>query len=262
MECRICGVPTEPAFRARIMGKYDAGYHRCPSCGFMQTDDPFWLSESYASAINDIDLGPVNRAVTGSRLVEGVILSFFDPAARHVDYGAGYGVLVRLMRDRGFDFYWSDPHCQNIFAKHFVAEPGRRFELLTAFEVFEHLADPIQEIGQMLEMADNLLFSTLLVPRRANRAEDWWYFGPEHGQHIAFYTRRALEVQGERFGLHLASDGEGMHLLSRRKVPERAFRLLARDGWAARGARMVLRRRLRQQSLLQEDFRAVSGHQL
>lgn len=260
MQCKICGSETRLAFKANILGKYEAGYHRCTGCGFTQTDEPFWLQESYASAINEIDLGPVNRAVGGAAFIEGIILSSFDPAGRFLDYGVGYGVLVRLMRDRGFDFYWRDPYCQNLFAKHFVARSGDRFDLLTAFEVFEHLTDPMAEVEQMLGMADNLLFSTLLVPRKVT--PDWWYFGPEHGQHVAFYTIAALEVVARRFGLHLASDGGGMHLLSRKRVPDRLVRFFARDGKWAQLARWGLRRRLPKQSLLQDDFKAVSGHQL
>jgi hypothetical protein len=74
MRCKICDSQTALVFNADILGKYSAGYFRCTSCGFMQTEDPYWLSESYASAINEIGLGPVNRALNGSKIVEGVIL--------------------------------------------------------------------------------------------------------------------------------------------------------------------------------------------
>ena len=261
-QCKICCSATQPVFTAKILGKYDAVYLRCGSCGFMQTEDPHWLEESYASAINDIDLGPVNRAITGSKLTEGIILSSFDKNAKFVDYGAGYGVFVRLMRDHGFDFHWCDPHCQNLFAKHFVARAGTKFELLTAFEVFEHLVDPLTEIRKMLNYSANLLFSTLLVPDGAISASDWWYFGPEHGQHVAFYTVPALEVIAGKFNLHLATDGSGTHLLSAKPVSQRLFRFFARESRPARLARAALRRQMRKQSLLSDDFRAVSGHTL
>ena len=262
MQCKICQNAAVPAFNASILGKYDATYFRCSSCGFMQTEDPHWLAESYASAINGIDLGPVNRAMSGSRLIEGVILSSFDRNAKFVDYGAGYGVLVRLMRDHGFDFYWQDLYCENLFAKHFVAEPGMTFELLTAFEVFEHLVDPLAEIKTMLQYSGNLLFSTLLVPSEAKTATDWWYFAPEHGQHVAFYTVPALRVIANRFNLHLSTDGNGTHLLSRKSVSDRRFRFFARDTRWSRLVRAALRRRMQKQSLLIDDFRAVSGHTL
>jgi Methyltransferase domain len=260
MQCKICQAQTTPAFTAKILGKHDAVYFRCGSCGFMQTEEPHWLAESYASAINEIDLGPINRAMTGSKLIEGIILSSFDKDAKFVDYGAGYGVLVRLMRDRGFDFYWRDLYCENLFAKHFVAEPGMKFELLTAFEVFEHLVDPLAEIAAMLDYSANLLFSTLLVPERAQAAADWWYFGPDHGQHIAFYTVPALLVIAKRFNLYLSTDGADTHLLSQKPVSDRLFRFFVRDTLGSQVARRLLRRRMHRQSLLIDDFQAVSGY--
>jgi len=262
MKCKICDSHTKNLFSRKILEKYDVEYHKCLNCGFIQTDDPYWLSESYASVINDIDLGPVNRAISGARISEGFLLSKFDFCGKFVDYGAGYGVLVRLMRDRGFNFYWHDPYCVNLFAKHFVAKPGMRFELLTAYEVFEHMPDPIAGIEDMLNFSSNILFSTLLVPKREENISDWWYFGPEHGQHVAFFTERALSIVAERFSLKLATDGMGLHLLSREHVSNRLFRFLARDSTAAAMVRWYLRRKMPRQSLLSEDFRMVSGHQL
>lgn len=260
MQCKICRSETAPAFTAKMLGKYDATYFRCGSCGFMQTDEPHWLAEAYSSAINEIDLGPINRAIAGSKLIEGLILGCFNHEAKFIDYGAGYGVLVRLMRDRGFDFYWHDLYCDNTFARHFVAKPGMKFELLTAFEVFEHLVDPLAEVETMLGYSGNLLFSTDLVPERIQSAADWCYFGPDHGQHIAFYTIAALQVVARRFNLHLATNGTNMHLLSKTKISDRRFRFFARETIGSLLVRQLLRRRMRKQSLLMDDFRAVSGY--
>ena len=51
-----------------------------------------------------------------------LIIPFFikEPQTKKfLDYGGGYGILVRLMRDVGYDFYWFDKYSQNIFAKGF-----------------------------------------------------------------------------------------------------------------------------------------------
>ena len=260
MHCKICQSATTTLFRARVLGKHDVGFHRCTACGFMQTDTPYWLDEAYASAINEVDLGPVNRAVHGVAAVEGVILTAFDREGRFVDFGGGYGLLVRMMRDRGFDFRWHDPHCQNLFARHFVARPGERHEMVTAFEVFEHLADPLAGVEEMLGFADAILFSTLIAPKRDEAVRDWWYLGLDHGQHIAFYTIKALEVVARRHGLHLSSDGAEVHMLSRRRYYDRALRFFVRDSAAAQLTRWALRRRMRRASLLVDDFREVSGY--
>ena len=70
---------------------------------------------------------------------------FFDPKAKFLDYGGGYGMLVRLMRNYGFDFYYFDKYCQNLFANGFDLKDSAcsRFELLTAFELFEHFSEPV-----------------------------------------------------------------------------------------------------------------------
>ena len=108
MQCKVCGSTSEFAFKGKLLQKHDISYFRCPNCEFMQTEEPYWLEEAYSSAISDLDLGPVNRAITGSRIVESAILLNFDPNAKFIDWGGGYGVFTRLMRDKGYDFYWRD----------------------------------------------------------------------------------------------------------------------------------------------------------
>ncbi len=260
MSCKICQSPTEKLFEKRLLGKYEVDYFRCARCGFIQTEDPYWLEESYESAVADLDLGPVNRAVLGSQAVENLILAGFDANSKYVDWGGGYGIFTRLMRDRGFDFYWKDIYCPNLFAKEFVASEGERYELLTAFEVFEHLPDPLGEIETMLAYSRNIFFTTLLVP--PDLTDQWWYLLPETGQHIAFYTPEALAVVADRFGLKLTSDGIGNHLLSEKGMSQRLFRRMIANGRIAGLMRRYLRRRLGIGSLLEQDFEKVSGLKL
>lgn len=258
MKCKICGEASARAFGGTVLEKHRIDYFRCPACGFVQTEQPYWLEEAYSSAISDLDLGPVNRAVTGARMVEGLILAGFDPHASFIDWGGGYGLFTRLMRDNGYDFHWQDRYCQNLFAKQFAAAAGVRHELLTAFEVFEHLVEPMDEIADMARHARSLFFTTLTPPERSDLA-GWWYLTPEHGQHVAFYTRRALETLARRLGLHLCTDGGDKHMLSAAPFPQGEFRRIVRDGRYAQVARRVRRRRLRTPSLLMSDFRAVTG---
>ena len=259
MLCKICGTATETAFRGLLLKKHDVAYYRCPKCDFMQTEEPYWLEEAYTSAISDLDLGPVNRALVGSRVTEAVIVSAFDPNARFIDWGGGYGVFTRLMRDMGYEFFWHDPLCTNLFAKHFSANLEHKFELMTSFEVFEHLPQPMAELDKMFALSPNILFTTLLPPHRLQNATEWWYLALEHGQHIAIYSLRTLKFIADHFGVHLTSDGVGTHLFSTHPVSDRLFRVIARDGRLARTVRRLGRRKLRKHSLLMSDFRAVTG---
>jgi hypothetical protein len=254
--CKICGGRTDVAFTLDVLGRYPTDYLRCRVCGFISTTDPHWLPEAYASAISDVDLGLVNRAVSSAPLIERVLLGLLDHTAPCVDYGAGYGILVRLMRDRGYDFHWQDRYAENLFAKGHEWDAGAHYELLTAFEVFEHLPEPVAEVEAMLRLSDTLLFSTEIVP--TDVGPDWWYFGPHHGQHIAFYTREAFTALADRLGVWVLHYGESIHLITKRPVSQRAFALAARGGPLSTMGLAALRRARRVGSLLDADAAAAN----
>lgn len=259
MQCSVCGESSKIAFAGKILKTYQVNYYRCENCDFLQTEKPYWLEEAYASAISDLDLGPVNRAVRGARVVEGLIVSSLDPNASFIDWGGGYGVFTRLMRDLGYDFYWRDPFCQNLFAKHFVASLDRQYEALTCFEVFEHLDMPMGEIAKMAALTRNIIFTTLIPPLDIKQQEDWWYFAPEHGQHIAFYSLKALNWIANEIGLILSTDGSGLHMFSESPISPTLFKIIARNRRTAGMLRRLGRRKLQKGSLLMDDFRSVTG---
>ena len=226
MTCKICTSESQLLFSKKILGKYDSGFYKCTNCGFMQTDKPTWLAEAYQDAISDMDTGILERNIKFGKIVPIIIKSYFDAKSKFIDFGAGYGIFVRMMRDKGFDFWWQDAHCQNLFARKFDSKftSEQKFELLTAFEVFEHLEDPLSEVEQMLKYSDNILFSTNLVPKNYQlttdnyQLKDWWYLSPETGQHIAFYTEKSLQILGEKYGLNLYTNGHNFHLFTRKKM--------------------------------------------
>lgn len=217
MVCKICGSHSELVHKAKILVKYSVKYYQCPKCYFLQTENPFWLKEAYQESINVSDTGYVSRNIHLSRITSVLIYFFFNRKARFIDYGGGYGLFVRLMRDIGFDFYWHDAYTQNLFARGSEAENGR-YELLTSFETFEHFDQPNQEISSMLEYSDNILFSTELYGSGVPLVNDWHYYGLNHGQHISFYSIRTLRFIARKYSLTLWSNGKSLHILMKRKV--------------------------------------------
>ncbi len=258
MNCPICQSSAREVFRAKILGKYDAPYFQCTECGFLSPPDPVWLPESYASAITALDIGLLKRNLELKEVVTAIVRTYFDPSAKFVDYGGGYGVLVRLLRDRGLDFYRQDIYAENLFAKNFdQADAGvERFELLTAFEVFEHLENPVAEVEKMLQLSDNILFSTELQPIPHPTPETWWYILPEIGQHISLFSRGSLEALAKRMGLHLQTNGKNLHLLSRQK---KAFPLLFKALSYHQIAGIFNALMPGRKSLLPEDFAFLKG---
>jgi hypothetical protein len=259
MQCKICGQTTLPHARAQMIGAYDAQYFLCPSCGFVQTEEPYWLDQAYSSAISDMDIGVVNRSVTFSRLTRNLILACFDSNATFLDYGGGPGVFVRMMRDAGFDFYIFDKYCENMFARGFEAhlDTAVHYELTTAFEVFEHFVSPLDEIEQLLSRSRSILFSTLLLPSSNPGPDEWWYYAPEHGQHVSIYTHRALTTIARKFRLQLYSNHSSLHLLTEKTISPFVFKMIFRRKISAL-ANLFLEKRQKKQSLLEEDFFKVS----
>jgi len=261
MTCTLCAANVvEPFGRALMLGSYDVAYYRCSRCGFIRTEDPYWLEEAYSTAINGSDVGLVRRNYQLATVARLVIATFFNAQGRFIDYAGGYGLFVRLMRDEGFDFAWSDKYCTNLFAQGFESVESEKgpYELLTAFEVFEHLADPVEELARMLEYSRNILFATQLLPEPAPSLDKWWYYGPEHGQHIAFHTRRSLTLLAERVGLNFYTNGVSMHLFTEKRLSQLVFFALARYRTAARLLAPLVGRR----SLLPADYNKTTGSSL
>jgi 2-polyprenyl-3-methyl-5-hydroxy-6-metoxy-1,4-benzoquinol methylase len=227
MNCKICSAATSAFDEGIILNKYKIKYYKCDNCGFIQTENPYWLEESYSEAINRSDVGYVQRNVILSNTVNHLIKTFFNKNGTFLDYGAGYGLFVRLMRDLGYNFLWQDKYCDNIFAKDFEADENiTDIELVTAFELFEHLENPLEDLEKMLQYSDNVLIGTVLYPSTNPKVNEWWYFGVEHGQHIAIYSLKTMKLIAKKYKLNLYSNNKNLHLLTSKKINKLLFDLI------------------------------------
>ncbi len=242
--CPICASDRHEAFNATILNKYPVQYFFCPGCGLLQTEKPYWLEEAYGSAIADTDTGLVMRNFSLSAKLAALLYFCFDPKASYVDIAGGYGMLVRLMRDYGFDFYWQDKYCENILARGFDESKAiGPIAGLTAFEVLEHVPDPMLFLSEALarHRAKALVFSTEVYSGNAPPPLDWWYYSFATGQHISFYQQRTLQIIAEKLGLGFYS-AHGLHILTEKKLNPLATEILT--GRAAFLIAPYIRRRL------------------
>jgi hypothetical protein len=255
MRCNICQSESSKLFVKKILNKYDVSYFKCCSCEFVQTENAYWIKEAYENIITSLDIGLVYRNLYLSTVSQAALTIFFNDKAKFLDYGGGYGLFVRLMRDRGFDFYRQDKYCENIFAKTFDVNdlPSEtKFEVITAFEVFEHLEDPVSEIQKILTYGDSILFSTELQPPTV-QLSDWEYLALETGQHIALYNFETLKRIAEIFNLNIYSNFSNIHLLTPKKINQNIFKLLTRSKIASVYNMFCSRR----PSLLQQDYNYI-----
>jgi hypothetical protein len=219
----------------------------------VQTEDPYWLDEAYNNAINNSDVGLIARNLVFSERISALFKKIkLNAAQKYLDYGGGYGMFVRMMRDNGFNFFWSDQYCENIYATKFVVDkPGstsEQFEVVTSFEVFEHLPDPHKEIEKILSFTDSILFSTELVSTVPSEIEKWWYVGAEHGQHVALYNIKTLKFIARKYGLNLYS-ARNLHFMTRKKLSPRAYGLYTSIKFAR-----IYKTLVPGKSLLEDDF--------
>jgi hypothetical protein len=227
--CKICNSEMRWVFLTRILGKYDVNYFFCRECGFLCTEQPYWLAEAYTDAIVMSDTGTVSRTILVARKLA-TALYFCLPdhgQGKWLDYAGGYGTLTRLMRDYGFDFYWSDKYSANLFARGFELPEGAKCVGITAVEAIEHSEDPHSFIGTILEQtgANYFLFTTELFAGEPLAPEAWWYYGLNSGQHISLFQARTLSKLAANLGCHYYSLG-GLHLFSKTPVKAGLWRFV------------------------------------
>ena len=229
MKCRLCGAEAWDFGHLKMLHRVEVSYFRCTRCEYVQTEQPHWLEAAYSSALSALDVGAVSRNKRFEVVTQAIIQAFLNSDGRYVDYGGGHGLFVRLMRDRGFDFLWSDKYAENLYARGFEHAPSSGpLAGVTAFEVFEHLVDPAGEIAQMLAMAPNLFFSTMLMPPSLPKPGEWWYYVPETGQHVGIFAEASLRWVAREHGLHFNTNGVGLHLFSKNPVHPLAFKILSK----------------------------------
>jgi hypothetical protein len=176
----------------------------------MQTDRPHWLDEAYGVVHSATDTGMVARTLHMTELTSLLLrVAGVDRQTPCLDWGGGNGLFCRMMRDQGYNFLNHDKYAEPFYCAGFTAESSQaaRYDVLTSFEVFEHLAEPKLDLSAIFRLQPMLwIFSTQLY-RQQDRS--WSYFGPSQGRHVFFYSEQALRdfasVRGYSFmpGRHL-----------------------------------------------------------
>lgn len=248
--CRCCGQSSSAVFEGELLRRH-IRYYECPHCAYLQTQDPDWLDEAYAHALNLTDTGLVRRGARNTRRVIALMSVMGCLHQPMLDFAGGSGLLVRMLRDRGIDARWNDAHADNVFARGFEHH-GEPVAMVTAFEVFEHLVDPAETLSRLAAWADAVFISTEIAPVPAPRPQDWGYYGREHGQHIGFFRLRTLQWLAAGAGWHLRSDGQTYHLFTRKPVS--AWRWYIVHRWARLASALA---GLRLKSLIGRDQQAL-----
>lgn len=194
-------------------------YCLCDNCGFCFCPEiAAWPPELFAKHIYNDDYALVDpdykmiRPRANTQFVA-QLFGKHGKRIRHLDYGGGNGLLAATLKSMGWKSTSYDPFV-NRGTK--LADLGK-FDLITAFEVFEHAPDPqelMRSILSALQPGGVILFSTLLSDNNLSRgrALDWWYASPRNG-HISLYSRNSLALLAQQHYLQLSSRDANVHIM-------------------------------------------------
>ena len=84
-------------------------------------DDPVWIERAHSKAISNLDTGLVSRCLSASRLISTLLFLEGKKVATGIDWGGGTGLLMRLLRDQGFQVRSYDKFAKAEHAEGFEA---------------------------------------------------------------------------------------------------------------------------------------------
>ena len=206
--CRLCGARADFWNIKRLLNRYDISYYLCSECGSIETETPYWLEDAYDVVGLGDDLGAGQRTIDLVLRTAALLDQLKLPArAECIDFGGGLGLFTRLMRDRGFNFFSYDRYAQPFFSdRHSLPSmAGKSPAVVTAFEVLEHFSNPSQDLQQLFESRPALVIATTELFNGQDAT--WPYLAPGTGQHVFFYSPKAITHIAKRFGYSLAFVG-------------------------------------------------------
>lgn len=202
--CMSCGLgmtDLQKDYRSFVKGHYSKGYF---------TGDP-----RYSAYVSYKDDKPIVVRNMRKFLRE---VKQYKPHGKLLDVGCAMGFFVELALANGYDAYGFDPSDFAVAeAKNLVGEkrialattetveyPKKSFDVITLFDVFEHLADPQKDIAKLLTWlkddgiiviatGDSQSLAAKVFKRR------WTFYIPP--QHLFFFSRSTLDSFLKRLGL-------------------------------------------------------------
>lgn len=215
--CKVCAASTLAKVGSVDFHRYTPfspaaipiEYWQCDACGFAWApafdswDDSLFRRFIYNRDIIRIET-PQNSLERSTNLTAmlRVWLADFPVQTRILDYGCGPGLLVDRLNQLGFVASGYDH-----FHPPFTKQPEGKFDVITCFEVLEHIKDIESTVDHMLSFlkpSGLVIISTYLAARPMDI--NWWYCAPRSG-HISFWTFPALHAVFSKRQLIVASDG-------------------------------------------------------
>ncbi len=148
------------------------------------------MQEAYQTNLSILDTGAAQRNLANLAATYSVsrLLHLNDV----VDFGGGDGLLCRLLRDYGVNCFVGDKYASASYARAFITPNFSRPGIILAFEVLEHFEHPRDDLKALFESNPHAILASTEI--YSGQGPDWWYFAPQTGQHLFFYSEKSLHM--------------------------------------------------------------------
>lgn len=200
-------------------------YAICRSCQFCFAPAMHrWTPQDFERHVYNDDYAifdPDYQEVRPKAQVDLLLANFSDMASdhAHLDYGSGNGLLSSLLCDHGWKSTAWDPFTDKTVS---ITTLGT-FDLITAFEVFEHVPDISGLMNNLVRLstAESMIFFSTAISDghiHPTRRLDWWYAAPRNG-HISLFSRRSLATLAARYQFNFVSFNNNFHAFFKHLPP-------------------------------------------
>lgn len=195
--CKVCSAATHP-FTSLRFGTYDC----CAACEFISKRAEDHVTEMEALetySLHENTLEDPRYVSYFKAFIDAAVEPFTPSKAHGFDFGSGPQPVLASVLSRDYGYPMS--HYDYFFSpeKTYI---DKKFGLITATEVVEHIEDPIslfEFFKEHLEEHGILAIMTTFHPNNLDRFNNWHYMRDK--THISFFTPATLRYIAKRVGL-------------------------------------------------------------
>jgi SAM-dependent methyltransferase len=205
---------------------------KCLNCGLIFLKprlSPAELVREYANAEDPVYLEHIDARVQTFRYNFEGVRSHIRPSDRVLEVGSYCGAFLKVMREEGIDITGVEPSAWAVQASKQLSDApvirgttddvprdAGKFDVIAAWDVLEHFANPLVELRKMRELLDDegkLLFSTLMIDNWFPQAmgKNWpWLMD----MHLFYFTEQTIRQLLAKAGFELVESRKYCHIVT------------------------------------------------
>ncbi|MCG1010535.1 class I SAM-dependent methyltransferase [Salinicoccus sp. ID82-1] len=202
--CKLCHAPVRIYTHAKL-----GRFYLCTGCEFIFKDRAFFLSEdeerqSYRRHNNSIE--DPRYVAFFYKFLDDAVFPYIGTGRQGFDFGSGPEPVLATLLEQNHGFQMN---IYDIFYAPDKVYQGKKYDLITATEVVEHLGDPLhyfKRFAGLLKPDGVLAVMTLFHHNGISHFNNWHYMRDR--THVSFYTPKTMRHIAEQSGLKVVhTDG-------------------------------------------------------